>query len=304
MDPLRYRDQTVLITGASSGLGAEFARRLAERGAHLVLVARRAERLESLAAELSAAHGVRVETIPLDLAEPGPGHALRAQLSERGIAVTALINNAGYAVYEPFSRSEPEALRAEVAVDVAAVVDLTREFIGDLQAAPGGFLVNLASVAAYQPTPGMAVYGASKAFVLSFTEALWEESRGTGLRVLAVSPGPTETEFFEIAGEGAGGGLPRMSAEAVVAHTLRTLERPSPPPSTVPGASNRALTTATRLVPRRALARSAGAMMTERPAGAERTAGSGPDGGPGTTGSGTTGIRGALSRLRRRGPRR
>lgn len=262
MDPLRYRDQTVLITGASSGLGAEFARRLAQRGADLVLVARRADRLEALAAELTEAHGVTVVTIPLDLSEPDCGSALRTELEAQGITVTALINNAGYAVYEPFAASDPEALRAEVAVDVAAVVDLTRAFIGDLRAAPGGFLVNLASVAAYQPTPGMAVYGASKAFVLSLTEALWEESRGTALRVLAVSPGPTDTEFFEIAGEGAGGGLPRMSAQDVVAHTLRTLERTSPPPSTVPGMPNRALTTATRLVPRRALARAAGSMMS------------------------------------------
>lgn len=252
MRPLTYRDQTVLITGASSGLGAEYARRLAERGADLVLVARRTDRLQALAAELADRSDATVTILPQDLAEPGAGEELRRRLDDLGIAVTSIINNAGFASTGPLHEIEPQRLRDEVALDVAAVVDVTRAFIDQLRAHDDGFLVNLASIAGYQPIPEMAVYAASKAFVLSFTESLWAESIGTGLRVMAVCPGPTKTEFFEIAGEYASGGMPKMTAEDVVAATLKGLDRRTPPLHVVPGPLNRVLTMAGHLTPRRA----------------------------------------------------
>lgn len=251
---LRFGSQTVLITGASSGLGAEFARQLASRGSSLVLVARREGKLDELAADLRSRFGVTVTTIAADLGEPGAASALKAELEGRGVRVTSLINNAGFGTSGAFHDDDPERVRAEIALNVAALVDLTQEFIGQLRAGDG-FLVNVASVAGYQPTPGFAVYGATKAFVRSFTEALWAESAGTGLRVLTLSPGPTSTEFFEVAGEDIGSGLPRMTARRVVAITLRELRKPRPGPSVVPGAVNTALTIASKFAPRTLLLR-------------------------------------------------
>ncbi|GAA2684881.1 SDR family NAD(P)-dependent oxidoreductase [Actinoplanes palleronii] len=266
MSAIDYRAQTVLITGASAGLGAEFARRLAARGADLVLVARRADRLERLAAELP---GVTVTTIAMDLAAPGAGERLSAAVAERGVTVTSLINNAGFGTNAPFHEEDPARVDAEIALNVTSLVGITRAFIDRLRAGDG-FLINLASIVAYQSNPRMAVYGATKAFVLSFTEALWYESRGTGLRVLAVSPGPTETEFFEVAGQAADGGNRRMRADQVVDRALRALDRRNPPPSVVTGAANRTMTFANRLVSRRLQATVVGKLM-ERSAGAPAT---------------------------------
>lgn len=252
MRPLIYRDQTVLITGASSGLGAEFARRLAARGADLALVARRADRLQALATELTDQYGVTVTVLPQDLAAPGAGEQLRDRLADLGVEVTAVINNAGFASSGAFHEIGADRLRQEVALDVAAVVDITRAFIEPLRRRGNGFLVNLASIAGYQPIPDMAVYAASKAFVLSFTDSLWAECHGTGLRVMAVCPGPTETEFFAVAGEKASGGLPKMTAEDVVSATLAGLDRRTPPLHVVPGPLNRVLTMVGHLTPRRA----------------------------------------------------
>jgi uncharacterized protein len=262
MTPVDYRRQTTLITGASSGIGAEFARRLAARGSGLVLVARRAERLEALAAELTAAHGVPVAVIPRDLALPGAGRDLAAAVAERGLTVTSVINNAGFGTYGPFHDEDPQRLADEIAVDVSALVDISRAFIGPLRAAGNGVLVNVASVAAYQPSPALAVYAATKAFVLSFTEALWQESRGTGLRVLALSPGATSTEFFEVAGsDSADGGTKRQTAAEVVDVALRTLDRRDPPPSVISGRLNRLMVGASRLFSRRRVVTVMGALM-------------------------------------------
>ncbi|HET6479753.1 MAG TPA: SDR family NAD(P)-dependent oxidoreductase [Actinoplanes sp.] len=235
MKPIEYPRQTVLVTGASSGIGAELARGLAARGAALVLVARRQERLDALAEELADRYGVAAHVIALDLSTPQVGSVLDRELAARGIEITSVVNNAGFATHGPFHAEDPEALRREIAVDVASVVDISRTFIGRLD----GFLVNVASMAAYQANPTMAVYGATKAFVLSFTEALWYESRGTGLRVLAVSPGATETEFFAVAGNGADGGSRRMPAAAVADTTFHALARRNPPPSVIAGRTNR-----------------------------------------------------------------
>jgi short-subunit dehydrogenase len=235
-----YTKQTVLITGASAGIGAEFAQQLARRGADLVLVARRKDRLDELAAQLRAAHGVQVHVIAADLSRPGIGTELAEEAERSGTTITGVINNAGFATYGPFHEEDPERLHQEIAVDVAAVVDISRAFIGPLRARGDGFLVNLASMAAYAPSPTMSVYGATKAFVLSFTEALWVESRGTGLRVMALSPGATRTEFFDVVGsERAAGGSRMRTAEDVVTTALKALDRKTTPASVIVGRSNR-----------------------------------------------------------------
>ncbi|MFI5979941.1 SDR family NAD(P)-dependent oxidoreductase [Streptomyces sp. NPDC051555] len=262
MNAVDYRGQTTLITGASSGLGEEFARRLAERGSDLVLVARREDRLVRLAAELSAAHGVAVVPVPMDLGVDRAAELLSQELDRRGLTITSVINNAGFGTFGPLHRGDPERLRQEIAVNVGAVVGISGAFIERLRAHGKGVLVNVASTAAYQPVPGMAAYGASKAFVLSFTEALWHESRGTGLRVLALCPGATRTEFFDVLGtDGVSGGTRVQSAGAVVRTALRTLDRRNPPPSVIPGGLNRLMALGGRLLTRRQLVTSVGRIM-------------------------------------------
>ena len=252
--PVDYRGQTTLITGASSGIGAEFARQLAERGSDLILVARRLDRLESLAEKLSERLGVRVDVIALDLSQPAVGAILAAEVERRGLHVTSLINNAGFGTYGQFHKEDAERVRKEIALDVAALVDISHAFIGALRSSGTGFLINVASNAAYQPTPNMAVYGAAKAFVLSFTEALWYESRGTGLRVLALSPGATSTEFFDVVGtDAADGGTPRQTPTQVVDTALRVLDHKNPPPSVISGRRNQIMALGGRFVSRRLL---------------------------------------------------
>ncbi|MFJ2228676.1 SDR family NAD(P)-dependent oxidoreductase [Streptomyces halstedii] len=224
MTPIDFSGQTTIVTGASSGIGAAFARELARRGSGVVLVARRHDRLEALASELRARHGADAVAISLDLSEPGAGRRLAAELTERGITVDGLVNNAGFGTDGPFHQEDPGRLTDEINVDVASLVDLTRAFIEPLRTSGRGILVNLASMTAYTPTPAMAVYAACKAFVLSFTEALWYESRGTGLRVLSLAPGLTRTEFFD----GLGGGTYRggyQTPEQAVATAMRALDR-------------------------------------------------------------------------------
>ena len=261
MTTVDYRGQTTLITGASSGIGAEFARQLARRGSNVVLVARRLERLEKLAAELGAEYGVRAEAIPLDLGLPGAGRALAEEVEGRGLAVTSLVNNAAFATFGPFHDEDPERVRGEISVNVSAVVDISRAFIGRLRAGGNGVLVNVASLAAYQPIPNMAVYAATKAFVLSFTEALWQESLGTGLRVMVLSPGATRTEFNDVAGaDTTSRAITFETPEEVVATALRTLDRPKPPPGVISGRVNRVMAGLSRVLSRRRTVLVAGSM--------------------------------------------
>lgn len=229
MTALDFSHQTTIVTGASSGIGEAFARELARRHSDLVLVARRQGRLQTLASELEASHGVRVTVISLDLSVPGAGRSLAADLAELQITVTGLVNNAGFGTDGPFHEEDPQLLTDEINVDVANLVDITRAFIDPLRSAGIGILVNVASMAAYLPGPGMAVYSACKAFVLSFTEALWVESRGTGLRVLSLAPGLTRTEFFDTLDGGAYQGN-YQTPDQVVKTAMRALEggrRPS-----------------------------------------------------------------------------
>lgn len=266
-----HSSQTTLITGASSGIGAALARRLAERGTGLVLVARRAERLDALAAELRETHGVHVETVPADLGRPGAGRELAAELDRRGVRVTSLVNNAGFGLDGAFADQDPDELEALLALNVTALVDITRAFVDRLSRAEGGYLVNVTSAAAYQPIPGMAVYAASKAFVLNFTEALWWETRGTGLRTMAFAPGLTRTEFFdEIGTDGYGSGF--QTPDEVAQALVRALDRNRSLPSTVSRPSTSISAALVRLFGRRTAvllvargARSADLLRKRRP---------------------------------------
>jgi len=249
----QYQGKTALITGASAGIGAEFARALAARGTNVILVARSHDRLQTLADEVARDPGVRAEAIAADLARPGAARELRVAVEARGLTVDLLVNNAGFGTHGPFETLAPEREGAEVALNVAAVVDLTHLFLPAMLAKGDGAVVNVASTAAFQPVPYMAVYGATKAFVLSFSEALWAEYRGRGVRVLALYPGATATEFFDVVGtEDAALGAKR-TVEQVVATGLRALERGRP--SAVDGLANYLLAQSGRFGPRGLVAR-------------------------------------------------
>jgi short-subunit dehydrogenase len=247
-----YRSQTVLITGASSGIGAAFARTLADRGSNLVLVARRRDRLEALAAELGRAHGVTVTAIAQDLGSPTAGIDLSSAVAAAGLRVTGVINNAGFGTFGDFVGEDPERLAREIAVDISAPVQISSAFLPGMAEAGEGFLINVASMAAYTPTPRMAVYGAAKAFVLSFTESLWAETRATGVTVFALSPGATSTEFNAVVGtDDATAGARMRTPDDVVATALTHLDRRNPGPSVIDGSSNRLAVNIGRVMSRR-----------------------------------------------------
>lgn len=186
---------TVLITGASAGLGVEFARQLSATGARLVLVARRNERIEALAAELGNARAVA-----LDLSEAGAAERLLADVAREGEHVDCLINNAGFGLRGQLGDHEPTRLRQMIDLNCGVLTELARGVLPGMVERRRGGILNVASTAAFQPGPGMAVYFATKAYVLSFTEALHEEVRGAGVHVTALCPGPTVTEFGDVAG--------------------------------------------------------------------------------------------------------
>lgn len=254
--PIDYANETVLITGASSGLGAEFARQLAARGASLVLVARRRDRMEELATALKDEHGTVSTVIEFDLGQADAGPRLLKKTSKLG--VTSLINNAGFGDQGPFADTDLDRLVSQLRLNVEALVSVTHAFLPQLS----GVLVNVASNASYQPVPFMAVYGATKAFVRSFTEALWYEQRGSGLTVLAVNPGSTKTEFFDVMGSTVAVGGRQQTSEQVIAATLKELDRNNPAPSVIPGFMNKVMAVSGRLVPNRLLVTTSGRLMS------------------------------------------
>lgn len=193
---------TCLVTGASSGIGADLARELAERGLGVTLVARREERLRELAAELSEAHGVRVESLACDLADGAARDRMVAAVGERGLTVEVLVNNAGFGGTGRFQERDPAAEVGMVRTNVEAVVELCAAYVPGMVERGRGAILNVASTAAFQPGPRNATYSATKAFVLSFTEALRDDLTGTGVTATALCPGPVRTEFMEAAGMG------------------------------------------------------------------------------------------------------
>jgi short-subunit dehydrogenase len=187
------------VTGASSGIGAEIARALARRGHGVTLVARREDRLTELAAQLADAHGVRAETLGCDLGDAGARTRMLASLAELGLEVDVLVNNAGFGTAGDFIRLDKERELEMVRVNVETVVALCGRFVPEMAGRGRGAVLNVASTAAFQPLPHNATYAATKAFVLSFTDALHAELRGTGVSATSVCPGPVKTEFVEIA---------------------------------------------------------------------------------------------------------
>ena len=190
---------TALITGASSGIGAAFARELAQRSMDLVLVARSASKLQQLAHDLNQQHRVQVEVIVQDLLEPDAATTVYQWVQNLGWSVDTLINNAGFGDYGVFCDRDRQRQLDMVQLNISTLVDLTHQFLPQMLERQSGSILNIASIAGFQPIPYLSVYAATKAFVLSFSEALWAETKAQGVCVLAVCPGPTDSQFFEVA---------------------------------------------------------------------------------------------------------
>ncbi len=253
-------DAFALITGASSGIGACFARALAARGRPLVLVARSKDKLEALAREIAQQHSVRVEIIEQDLSLQGAAGHLATALKERGIAVDLLVNNAGFGAHGEFWKLPLERQSEMLRLNIVTLTELTHLLLPAMVARRSGGVINVASTASFQPVPYTSVYSASKAYVTSFSMGLAEEVAGYGVRVLALCPGGTATNFFNAGQYGKRefpGGL--QSAEEVVEVGLRAFDRGRS--LAVPRFINRLMIFALRLAPRRLVARQAAAIF-------------------------------------------
>lgn len=244
-----------LITGASAGLGVEFARQLSTRGHRLVLAARRKDRLEALADELGNARAMAI-----DLQESGAVERLVADLQSAGEQVQMLVNNAGFGLRGRFAELDAERQRRMIDLNIGALTDLCRAIVPQMIERKSGAILNVASTAAFQPGPKMAVYFATKAYVLSFTEALHEELKPHGIHVTALCPGPTRTEFGAVAGFGEQGAFDRLAMESapVVAAGLKGLDRNKA--VVVPGLMNKVGAAAPRFAPRPLVRKVAGAI--------------------------------------------
>ena len=233
-----------MITGASAGLGVEFARQCRARGDELVLVARRRDRLEALAAELGSAH-----VVVADLARPDGPAQMIADVEALGLRIDTLINNAGFGIAGRFASAPAERLLEMIDLNVRALTETCRLVLPDMIERGAGAILNVASTAAFQAGPNMAVYYASKAYVLSFTEALHQENKAKGVKVSALCPGPTATEFFDVAGS-RGSTLAKMATDpvAVVAAGLKGLDRNRA--ITIPGLGNKVGAQSNRFLPR------------------------------------------------------
>ncbi|MDT5338427.1 MAG: uncharacterized protein QOD90_3932 [Mycobacterium sp.] len=253
MLPAASGNGTVLVTGASSGIGEEIAKEFARRGRHVVLVARRADKLQALAATL----GPATDVLAADLAKPDDRAALPGRVAELGLVVDVLVNNAGLSTSGPVAASDPAAELNLIEVDVAAVADLCSRFVPGMVSRGRGAILNVASVGAFGPVPGQAAYGAAKAFVLSYTQSLGQELNGTGVVASALCPGPVKTGFGATAGisdEDAEAALPRamwISAADVARTAVDGLAAGKS--VIVPGAFNKVGAAAYKILPRRLL---------------------------------------------------
>jgi short-subunit dehydrogenase len=218
------QNKWTLITGASSGIGEAFAHEFAAKGRHLILVARSEDKLRALAEKLQSEHPIQAQFIVSDLSQEGSPMRVYQQCLERGLSVDILINNAGFATYGLFEQLSGLRQHQEVMLNVLAVVNLTHLFLPEMLKRKSGVVINVASTAGFQPIPNMAVYGATKAFVLSFTQALWEENRKRGVQFLTLCPGSTETEFFNVVGADEASVGKRDTPENVVQVALRSLQ--------------------------------------------------------------------------------
>ena len=247
--------KVALITGASAGLGVEFARQLSKRGHRLVLAARRRERLDELAEELGNARAVAI-----DLSKKDAAAKLMADVAAAGEEVEILVNNAGFGLIGKFAELDAKRERQMIDLNVATLTDLCRAVAPQMIARKSGGIINVASTAAFQPGPKMAVYFATKAFVLSLTEALHEELKPHGVHVTCLCPGPTRTEFGDVAGFGGNGMFDRVAMESpeVVAAGLKGLDKNRA--VVVPGLVNKITAASTRFAPRPVVRKIAGAI--------------------------------------------
>jgi short-subunit dehydrogenase len=252
--PIPKENSTALITGSSSGIGADIASELAKRGHGVTLVARRQERLKALADELTTAHGVRAEVIAADLTDADARGALPAELEARGLTVDILVNNAGFSTMGPVHKGTRDLELSMVRTNIEAVVDLCTLFVPGMVTRHRGAVLNTASTAAFQPLPGQAVYGASKSFVLSYGRALGVELKGTGVTVTTLCPGPVATGFAEVSGltdEQAGEALPKfmwVPAADVAKAAVEALDAGHP--VVIPGTANRVGAAFAHLIPK------------------------------------------------------
>ncbi|HEX7314399.1 MAG TPA: SDR family NAD(P)-dependent oxidoreductase [Pyrinomonadaceae bacterium] len=262
---INYQDRWAVVTGASSGLGRGLAARLAERGMSLVLTGRNEARLDEAAHQIRrATPRVKVETVAADLSTPSGVSALLDHVGDRPVEV--LVNNAGFGSYGLFVEADPDREADEVAVDVGAVVTLARAFLPGMLARRSGGILNVASTIAFQPAPYQAVYGASKAFVLSFSQALWFEARAAGVAVTALCPGPTRTGFVDALGADVGHtAIYRRLAdpEPVIEAGLRALDKGRA--VVITGLRNKVVAQSGRFMPREWLTRVTARLL--RPAG-------------------------------------
>ena len=254
-----FKGKTAVVTGASSGIGLGYAHELAARGANLVLVARNRKQLEKIAADIKAVNDVRIDVIALDLSKPTSGQELLDNLKKLKLSTDVLINNAGFGTNQRVAKEDRVKIQQEIMLNVVTLVDLTTAVLPDMLAKDFGAIVNIGSTASFQPVPGMAVYAATKAFVRSFTSALWGEVKGTNVRVLTVNPGATATEFFKVAEAKPAG--PLAPVREVINATFKALDSKNSSPSIIVGGQNSIMAQMTRFAPAKAVIKIAGKLF-------------------------------------------
>jgi short-subunit dehydrogenase len=251
--------KTTLITGASSGIGEVFARKLAARGDNVLLIARSEDKLMTLCNELGRINSIRAQYVAIDLSKPDAPAQLFAETQKRELEIDFLINNAGFGSMGDFTKLDLARELNMIDLNVRALVELTQRFLVPMRERKNGAIINVASTAGFQAVPFMATYAATKAFVLSFSEALWEENRSHGIKVLALCPGVTETGFFEAASIDMPAMRAVQSADDVVETALRGLKRGKS--HIISGWANFMMIESERLVPRSFVARMAGKVL-------------------------------------------
>ena len=255
------RGKTALVTGASSGLGAEFARQFAELGCSLILVARRLERLHDMQTEISTRYGISAECVEMDLTEEDASQGLFTQLKESGHTVDVLVNNAGFGLFGDFTDTSWERTYKMLKLDILVLTQLTHLFAADMVKRDYGYILLIGSTGSFQPTPSYATYSAAKSYVLSLGEAIHYELRHTGVKCSVLCPGVTQTEFLDVAGQ-----QPTtyqrammMTSAAVARIGINALLKGRA--SVVPGWGNAFLAWGTRFLPRKTLVAVSGRLM-------------------------------------------